>query len=245
MPIELLDNYEQEIDYARSRSIEKMLKNPTSCCSFSPPLVKLSKSKAKLYLTIIFLICSDFVSSFVIAPTVNNLSFYILNLTFLILLIFVFILSCMNPGFPDKSQYTTLDLLQKIPSSDICGNCNILRPPRSKHCSICNKCIQRYDHHCPWINNCVGIRNHFIFIIFIAILYLNILHVVAICFLFFFDFELKNISCKMNLTISCLFPYLLGMGKINDLVTLLMGMIGTFFMIGISSFNIEFYYLYK
>jgi len=38
---------------------------------------------------------------------------------------------------------------------DLCVDCNIKYPFRSKHCEFCKRCIMVYDHHCPWLDNCV------------------------------------------------------------------------------------------
>lgn len=46
----------------------------------------------------------------------------------------------------------------KYDSSELCPECEILRPKRSRHCEICNRCVYVFDHHCPFINNCVGAK---------------------------------------------------------------------------------------
>lgn len=61
---------------------------------------------------------------------------------------------------------------------DICPDCSLARPFRSKHCEFCERCVMVYDHHCPWIDNCVknfhfiilkiGAKNLIYFLLFIA-----------------------------------------------------------------------------
>lgn len=60
-----------------------------------------------------------------------------------------------DPGFlmnKDKSnkskEQKLLDLLKIHESDDICPDCIIKKPSRSKHCDICGKCVMVYDHHC-------------------------------------------------------------------------------------------------
>lgn len=65
-----------------------------------------------------------------------------------------------DPGYLHKKNGTKLiELLEKgIDCTNICPECEITKPLRSRHCDICNKCVGVYDHHCPWINNCVGMK---------------------------------------------------------------------------------------
>ena len=58
---------------------------------------------------------------------------------------------------------------------EVCPECEIIMPMRSKHCDICNRCVGVYDHHCPWVNNCVGKGNHCVFYLFITVLMVNII----------------------------------------------------------------------
>jgi hypothetical protein len=67
-----------------------------------------------------------------------------------------------------------LRLLEEVDPIKLCPECMVIKTPRSFHCSTCNQCIERYDHHCVWLNNCIGIKNHFLFMIFIVVLSLNI-----------------------------------------------------------------------
>jgi len=73
-----------------------------------------------------------------------------------------------NPGYMENPQKNnTLNLLINNDPHQICPECVIVKPKRSKHCEYCNRCVAVFDHHCPWINNCVGARNHKYFILFI------------------------------------------------------------------------------
>ena len=61
-----------------------------------------------------------------------------------------------DPGYiPVLKVNNMMTLLQNHPVDQVCPECEVIEPPRSKHCDICNRCVSVYDHHCPWINNCV------------------------------------------------------------------------------------------
>ena len=61
----------------------------------------------------------------------------------------------------------SLSELYKNSADDICPECKILKPHRSRHCYYCNRCVYRYDHHCQWVNNCIGINNNGPFFLFL------------------------------------------------------------------------------
>ena len=73
-----------------------------------------------------------------------------------------------------------IKMLEKYDSYNICAECEILRPMRSKHCDVCNKCVKVYDHHCPWINNCVGANNYRFYCVFIVSTIITLLAIIAL-----------------------------------------------------------------
>ncbi|EGR28672.1 zinc finger family protein, putative [Ichthyophthirius multifiliis] len=100
-----------------------------------------------------------------------------IGLTFYILYIYLFILTCISylkscfsdPGYISKNIKPPLDLLDEK-SINYCQKCihKQWKPMRAHHCKTCKKCVFRMDHHCEWINNCVGIKNQKYFILFLA-----------------------------------------------------------------------------
>lgn len=81
-------------------------------------------------------------------------------------------------------------MLDAFPPFELCPTCEVVVTARSRHCAYCRRCVERYDHHCPWINNCVGLRNHYLFIAFIASVFLMLLLKIAmICRSFAGDAE--------------------------------------------------------
>eukprot|EP01017_Pseudomicrothorax_dubius_P032343 TRINITY_DN4228_c0_g1_i5.p1 TRINITY_DN4228_c0_g1~~TRINITY_DN4228_c0_g1_i5.p1 ORF type:complete len:252 (-),score=11.54 TRINITY_DN4228_c0_g1_i5:45-800(-) len=111
-----------------------------------------------------------FVLPFFTVISKNQALFYI-GYAFLVTFLFVLVW-LRDPGFlKKKGGMTVLRLLTQTEPYNICPDCEIVKPERSRHCEACNHCVMVYDHHCPWINNCVGARNHKQFLVFITLLW--------------------------------------------------------------------------
>jgi len=142
----------------------------------------LSPKKTKLNFIVfcfvyLILVASNFL--FVFPFTQNN--FWVISSgIFAVLTLLSFLCSWLaNPGYIRNTQDADIiSLLQAFDPQQICPDCIIVRPLRSKHCESCKKCISVCDHHCTWINNCVGAKNHKYFLCFI------ILSLISIIFLF-------------------------------------------------------------
>ena len=95
---------------------------------------------------------------------------------------FVFFLCSwlISPGYlkRTKSPGHLYNLLQQKDPNQLCFDCILVKPDRSRHCEICKSCVKVYDHHCPWINNCVGTKNHKFFINYIIFMWI---HLAIIC----------------------------------------------------------------
>jgi hypothetical protein len=41
-------------------------------------------------------------------------------------------------------------IINKVPETIECGQCQLNRPFSGRHCHYCKVCIDELDHHCPW-----------------------------------------------------------------------------------------------
>jgi len=93
-----------------------------------------------------------------------------------LLMAFVFIVRS-NPGYVEQgtgSQFEMMNLLKKVPSSQLCAYCKVIKPERAEHCHVCNRCVDRYEGHCTWINNCVGRKNSNMYMMFVFYVWLDV-----------------------------------------------------------------------
>ncbi|CAD8054208.1 unnamed protein product [Paramecium primaurelia] len=106
--------------------------------------------------------------------------------SFLLGLILYFLTMFLRPGYIEKNkdQQQLFKLLNDYEPWEVCSECLIKKPERSRHCEFCKKCIVVYDHHCPWVNNCIGAKNYFIYFSFISIIWINLIHILILNSLF-------------------------------------------------------------
>jgi len=120
---------------------------------------------------------------FLVIPYVTNVTWIIFFDVFIGLVAIMFLCCWLkDPGaVRNQGDVDLLSLLKNYNPHQLCSDCVIVKPPRSRHCEICQECISVYDHHCTWVNNCVGAKNHKYFISFIVSVFL------ALVFLMIFD----------------------------------------------------------
>jgi palmitoyltransferase ZDHHC13/17 len=123
------------------------------------------------------------------SQTDNRVYTYIYMGNTLILIANIVYLISSNPGLVPLPKNVSLLELYKNPSNQICTECKILKPDRSRHCYFCTRCVYRYDHHCQWVNNCIGLRNNsvFFFFLFTMILFCFLSDFIAISVFFSID----------------------------------------------------------
>lgn len=147
-------------------TIISLLKSPgiLSLCGLKPPQ---RPPKYKRVLEVLFMV-------FLLFGIVSNILFlyssvYYISLS-IVEILFVLLICHKDPGYiKNSSNNTLLSLCEEHESFQICPECIIKRPPRSRHCQTCDRCVEKFDHHCPWINNCIGARNLGFFYLFLAV----------------------------------------------------------------------------
>jgi len=149
-------------------------------CNIQSTFKPMRKKKRSLIAFLLFYIFGYLINVFFIYPyIIDNIWIDISIITVILVMIFFSFSWLKDPGYlvsKEKGDHHLLSLLQKTKVSNICADCEIVKPLRSKHCEYCHKCVSVYDHHCPWINNCVGVRNHSYFIVFLVSVFINLLY---------------------------------------------------------------------
>jgi palmitoyltransferase len=170
------------LDLAKEKEnadIEALIRPPgiLSLCGIKPPQrpIKLRQMLMAIY---IFLLLTGMLSIFLVLELDDSI-YQVLSC----LEIVFFVVVCLkNPGYIKKNhEKMLLDLTKTIECYQICPECVVKRPPRSRHCQICNQCVEKFDHHCPWINNCIGGRNLGIFYCFLIVTLCFISYSAGLC----------------------------------------------------------------
>ena len=127
-----------------------------------------------LFFVLYFCIVSS--NIFLVVPYVTSLTWIILFYIFTGLSTLMFLCCWLkDPGaVRNKGDVDLLSLLKLYSPHQLCSDCVIVKPPRSKHCEICQECISVFDHHCTWVNNCVGAKNHKYFVCFIMTIFISL-----------------------------------------------------------------------
>mmetsp|Transcript_5066 Transcript_5066/g.4999 ORF Transcript_5066/g.4999 Transcript_5066/m.4999 type:complete len:303 (+) Transcript_5066:671-1579(+) len=138
-------------------------------------------------------------------------------------LVFLLIICNKDPGYlKNNRKNTLLSLCEEYDSIQICPECIIKRPPRSRHCQTCDTCVEKFDHHCPWINNCIGARNLGLFYLFLIMTLLVLISNAifdALAFFYsdyYFIIEIPEIAQQ----IICVFLFLISFGFIAPVLLL-------------------------
>lgn len=136
-----------------------------SLCGIKPPQrpIKFKRMLMSIYV----LLLATGIFSMVYVFEIYDLFYEILTV---LELVFLVLACCKDPGYIKKNhEHMLFELTKSTECYQICPECVIKRPPRSRHCQCCNKCVEKFDHHCPWINNCIGGRNLGLFYCFLII----------------------------------------------------------------------------
>ncbi|CAD8096464.1 unnamed protein product [Paramecium sonneborni] len=125
---------------------------------------------------------------------------YLSIASFLIGLIFYFLTMFINPGYVQKNDDSRklFQLLTQYEPWELCPECQIHKPQRSRHCEFCSRCVIVYDHHCPWLNNCIGAKNYPFFICFIVTIFINLIHLIILNAIFLADNYRSCNNCLPN-----------------------------------------------
>ncbi|CAD8191069.1 unnamed protein product [Paramecium pentaurelia] len=107
---------------------------------------------------------------------------YLSIASFLIGLIFYFLTMFISPGYVERNDDSRklFLLLTQYEPWELCPECQIHKPLRSRHCEFCSRCVIVYDHHCPWLHNCIGAKNYPYFICFILTIFVNLIHLIIL-----------------------------------------------------------------
>ena len=152
----------------------KMLRDPGICEYMGcKPLLKPYRRTRLNYFLIMLILVSMCSSNFVLLKDNSIEIAYGVIAVGIFLLIDGIVLECRDPGYCKSSGMSlSVRFMQKLYSTykptDVCADCAIMHPKRSKHCHYCDRCVFKFDHHCQWLSICIGGRNIGLFYVFIV-----------------------------------------------------------------------------
>eukprot|EP01016_Furgasonia_blochmanni_P046407 TRINITY_DN6681_c0_g1_i3.p1 TRINITY_DN6681_c0_g1~~TRINITY_DN6681_c0_g1_i3.p1 ORF type:complete len:526 (+),score=75.36 TRINITY_DN6681_c0_g1_i3:104-1579(+) len=150
------------------------------CSNIRPTAKHRVPQRTSLFFLIFLVLLNHTINVLFVFPFVRKEEvLWIISYGVIAVLVIVFFLGTWlrDPGFlKKKKNLSILQILLKYECYNVCPECEIVKPPRSRHCELCNQCVQVFDHHCPWVNNCVGARNHGFFLSFIISIFFEIVH---------------------------------------------------------------------
>ncbi|CAD8102246.1 unnamed protein product [Paramecium sonneborni] len=182
------------INLTESIQIKKMLKDKTDLAliyNLKQPYHPIQRNRKSIFIYYFVIITSQSCIGYILWE-MQGILLYIFMLFLAILLIASILAQCCNPGIITLLLSVEEAIAQQIDPNNICPDCWVIKPQRSKHCEFCQKCVIFYDHHCPWINNCVGAKNLLYFYLYlISLLLIQIYSAVIIVYYFFISDSLS------------------------------------------------------
>ncbi|CAD8074207.1 unnamed protein product [Paramecium primaurelia] len=179
------------INLAESSQIKKMLENKIDLALFynlKQPYHPIKRNRKSVSVYYFVILTSQFCIGYILWE-MQGIFLQIFMVFLSILLIVSILAQCCDPGIITLHITVEEAMNQQIDPINICPDCWVIRPQRSKHCEFCKKCVVVYDHHCPWINNCVGAKNLIYFYVYLMTLILIQIYSATIIVLYFFQSE--------------------------------------------------------
>ncbi|CAD8169796.1 unnamed protein product [Paramecium octaurelia] len=195
------------INLTESLQIKKMLEDKTDLALFynlKQPYHPIKRNRKSIIVYYFVILTSQSCIVNIIQEIQGGLLFIFYYVFLAILLLASILTQCCDPGIITLHLTIQEAIEQQIDPINICPDCWVIKPQRSKHCEFCKKCVIVYDHHCPWINNCVGAKNLLYFYVYLISLILIQLYSASIIVYYFF----KSDDLTLNDYLIMLYPIL-------------------------------------